>query len=178
MASDSTPLVDLPTLIKGTHLFPAGEYAAADPMLVLPPDAWNHIVFTLMGGKSAVSVAYRGHCVFVWTTRTGEGVYPLYEGKKFHANVETGNCLLCLAPVELLGLHNWDLEGGEIRGLDGVGFYTVPAAAPTTTGDGNAERGRFEVITDYPGLGPEGQEYETQPYEYVDDYECIANNDE
>jgi hypothetical protein len=152
MTSTDTPAppaaeAEKPTIVKGPQLFPAGVYAAADPMLVLPGDAWHHIVFTLMSGHASVTVNYRGSLILVWTTKNGEGVYPLYEGGRFRANVITDNCLLCLAPVELLELSCSPDEAKNTMAYAGIGIYEVGATAPRITADGNVAHGNFEVIT-------------------------------
>jgi len=173
MTSTDTPApsaaeAEKPTIVQGPQLFPAGVYAAVDPMLVLPGDAWQHIVFTLMTSRASVTVNYRGGLILVWTTRNGEGVYPLYEGGCFRANVITDNCLLCLAPVELLELPCSPDEAKNTMANTGIGIYEVGATAPRITADGNVAHGDFEVIT---------SEFTTQPYNFADDAEQQDNPD-
>ena len=153
----------LPVLSESTAPFPAGDYAVIDPCMVFSEPAWQHVVYNLSRDKDAVAVTYEGCRFFVWTSKTGDGIFPLYRNENFYANIEASHGLLCIAPAALLDLAV-EPPGSEEELADALGIYKVGAETPHLTADGNVKHGDFELITS--GVLEDG--YQTQPWPYGD----------
>lgn len=166
------------TAIATPAAFPAGSYVAVDPAEVLPEADWRHIVFDLLQSQHSVAVSYSPegaaapHSLFVWTTKAGDGIFPLYHArtsggesfKDFCGDVESSAGLLCIAPLALLGSE-------EELPLHCAQYFSG-AAVPAVFQDGDVRHGDYEVITS----DEIDDGYQTQPYVPSDEEEVPGSS--
>lgn len=141
--------------------FPAGKYSVVDPLLVLPENVWQRIVYDLMGTQGGVQVEYDGQPLFVWSTHSGAGSFPLYAENTFCAHVSTDHGLLCVAPYNFAAEKARPPPGSaeDVVGEAPFAYDAEDGDYPALDDEGNLFHGRTRVITS----DDLGDEYQTPP---------------